>query len=108
MYKNQTKEFLQKKGIKSLYVSIDNKANKDRWKGFVTNKQLYGNHYLASEKLLEQIQKALYKSKVVTIPRYLLFDKNGNILSDNLPRPSGTEALKKEISNLLLKGNIDM
>jgi hypothetical protein len=39
--------------------------------------------------------------KIKTIPRYLLFDKNGIIIDDNAPRPSDNELktlIKKNIN----------
>jgi thiol-disulfide isomerase/thioredoxin len=40
-------------------------------------------------------KSSLYKNyKIKTIPRYLLFDKNGKIIDDDAPRPSENELIK--------------
>ena len=101
LYQNQTKTFLNSKKIQVLYISLDDKTKEDRWKHFVNTKKLVGKHYLGTEKLISQIKTLLYDGKDVYIPRYLILDKDGNILNNDLPRPSDPAAFKGAIEKLL-------
>ncbi len=103
MYKNQLKSFLENINVKTLYISIDEFAEKEKWKKFIYNKNLFGTHYLASEEFVSNLKKQIYGNEDITLPRYLLLDKNANILAFNLPRPSDLESLKKELNKLIGK-----
>uniref|UniRef100_UPI00404A45C3 TlpA family protein disulfide reductase n=1 Tax=Flavobacterium sp. TaxID=239 RepID=UPI00404A45C3 len=47
------------------------------------------------------IKSNLYKDfKISTIPRYLLFDKNGKIINENAPRPSDKNLVELIYKNL--------
>ena len=51
-YKNALDSFLQVKGVKLLYVSVDDVNSKDSWQQFIERKDLKGSHVLASEQLV--------------------------------------------------------
>ncbi|MBA5792953.1 TlpA family protein disulfide reductase [Flavobacterium sp. xlx-214] len=73
------------KSIEFVSISIDEKKDHDKWKKFVTDKQMGGIQLYADN---------AFKSKFVTdyaidgIPRFILIDPNGNIVSGDAPRPS--------------------
>lgn len=100
-YKNKLHTFLQSKNIKALYISINDTADKSNWKEYVDAKQLSGYHLLASEQLVADIKNIIYKKSDIAIPRYLLINKSGEIINDNLPRPSDFENLEKTINKLI-------
>lgn len=77
------KEF-ENKNIEFIYISID--TNKNKWlKANKDENLLPKNNYLA----LNYPQASFYNElKLKTIPRYILFDKNGILISDSAPKPS--------------------
>ncbi|WP_020597902.1 TlpA family protein disulfide reductase [Spirosoma panaciterrae] len=85
----------QKEQIVFLYLSIDD--NEDIWKRALNSLQLQGEHGLST---------GGWKSRTVqyfgiqSIPRYILINKNGQIVDDNAKRPSMTDALLQDILKL--------
>lgn len=91
-------QFLKENNIQTLYVSIDNKRSMDNWKKTVERYQLTGYHYLVNQEVNANLDRWF-----VGIPRYMLFDSNGEVLNDNLLRPSKQEELFNQIRKLLPK-----
>lgn len=84
--------------IDFVYLSFD--RNKNDW--INKNKQLgfEKNSYLINKNF--QSAFANYFN-IVTIPRYLAFDKNGLLITKNAPRPSKKEVIKKLLENMIDK-----
>jgi thiol-disulfide isomerase/thioredoxin len=80
-----------------LNLSIDNSTI--NWRSKVKQRELQSlNHFL----LLNQSKTKLTRQySIETIPRYLLFDKDGKILNADAPKPSDP-ALKQLLDSLLL------
>ena len=76
------------KNIEFVSVSIDKVSDRDKWKSMIANQALGGIQLLADND---------WKSSFVTdyqingIPRFILIDKEGNIVDPNAPRPSSTK-----------------
>lgn len=92
------REFLEKKKIATLYVSIDSPNAVSKWKRAIRKYQLAGYHYLVNQQVMDSIGKWFFG-----IPRYMIFDAEGNLLNDNLLRPSSKEELFLQINTLLTK-----
>ncbi len=86
---------LHEENIEFVSVSIDKEADKEKWMKFVEEKELKGVQLMAD---------GAWKSDVVTeyniqgIPRFLLIDEEGKILSANAKRPSDPE-IKADLMN---------
>ncbi|UKJ09279.1 TlpA family protein disulfide reductase [Solitalea lacus] len=64
-------------------MSVDGHAKKDAWKSFVKK-----NHFTSIE-LLSQFDESLFKYyKISGIPRFLIFDREGKIITVDAPKPS--------------------
>ncbi|TRZ40768.1 TlpA family protein disulfide reductase, partial [Robertkochia marina] len=94
-HKKELNSFLVENGVEMLYVSIDKEKSYEKWKSAVIEHDLVGNHFFATDNLTDFFPKGSGISKNITIPRYLLFDTNGNILDDNVPRPSSGKTEQK-------------
>src|SRR5690606_23739996 len=75
-------EELRAKDIVLLSVSVDEEKDKQKWKDFVKDENLTGVQVFASG--WSDIAKFY---KITGIPRFMVFDKKGNIVSTNSPRP---------------------
>ncbi len=79
------------KNIAFVSISIDEDKKHDKWKEFVTKEQLGGIQLFADKN---------WKSDFVTsygingIPRFILIDPQGNIVSPNAPRPSNPQLIE--------------
>lgn len=78
-----------------LSVSVDEEKDKEKWKQMVIDEKLGGVHIFASG-----WSKICKDYKITGIPRFMLFDKNGNVISTEAPRPSDP-ALKTLIMKYL-------
>ncbi|SMO38734.1 TlpA family protein disulfide reductase [Solitalea koreensis] len=90
-------EEFQGKDVVFLSVSIDVEKDKEKWKQFITEQQLGGVQLFANG--WSQIAQAY---KIKGIPRFMLFDRNGNIVNVDAPRPSEPK-LKETLIELLGK-----
>lgn len=97
-YLIKLKEEYKNKNIVFLGVSIDAQADHEKWKKFLIDNNLTGVQLFAGDKA-DDISKPY---KIKGIPRFILIDKDGRIVSENAPRPSNPE-IKLIIDNVLLQ-----
>ena len=72
-----------------LGVTVDEAKDKQKWLDFIETEGLKGIQLLANG-----WSKITKDYKINGIPRFMVFDKKGNIVSADAPRPSNPE-LKK-------------
>lgn len=75
--------------IQVVSISVDKDADKQKWEDFVKKENLTGLQLFAGSK-----GDMMDYYKISGIPRFLVFDKQGKIVSVDSPRPSNPE-LKK-------------
>lgn len=85
------------KDVVFMGVSVDEEKDKQKWLDFVKKEQLQGVQLFASgwSKIAKDYQ-------IKAIPRFMVFDKEGKIVSVDAPRPSNP-ALKEMIGKELKK-----
>ena len=88
--------FLEENQIVTLYVSIDNPSETSKWENAIDKYKLSGYHCLVNKDIRESLDKWF-----AGIPRYMLFDSTGELLDDNLPKPSTKTELYTRITQLL-------
>jgi len=86
-------EALQDKNIAFVSISVDVEKDKEKWKKFVADQQLGGIQLYA--KGWSEFTKYY---DINAIPRFLIFDQEGKIVTVDSPRPS-----MPELKELLLK-----
>ena len=89
---------LHGKDVQFVSISMDKPKELEKWKKFVAEKELSGIQLFADNAFDSDIAKSY---KINSIPRFLLFDKEGNIVDANATRPSNSKT--KDIINSLLK-----
>ena len=85
------------KDVVFMSVSIDEKKNYEKWMAFVKEKELGGVQLFA-----DGWSKITKDYKITGIPRFMLFDKEGKIITIDAPRPSNPK-LKDLINQWLNK-----
>jgi len=84
------------KNIEFVSVSIDRPKDHEKWISMVTDKELGGIQLYADKNWESKFVKDYY---IKGIPRFILIDPDGNIISPNAPRPSdpGLRTLLEEM-----------
>jgi thiol-disulfide isomerase/thioredoxin len=94
-------EYKKRDDIIFLGVSVDGLNRKDVWKGFVAKKGW------KNIELLSNYDESIMKYyKVEGIPRFMIFDKEGKIVTVDAPRPSNP-GFKKLIEQTLKDADRD-
>lgn len=73
------------KNIEFVSISIDDYKDKEKWKKMVENKELKGTQLIADKDWKSDFVK---QYAINGIPRFILLDTEGNIVSADAPRPS--------------------
>ena len=81
----QVEEKFHDKNIEFVSISVDTKKDYDKWKKFVTDKELGGIQLFADNDWNSDFIKAY---GINGIPRFILIDPKGNIVNANADRPS--------------------
>ncbi len=84
------------KNIEFISVSIDNERDKEKWINFVAEKKLGGTQIMAADDWKSEIVSSY---NILGIPRFILINAEGKIISANAPRPSHPEL--KDLLNTL-------
>jgi thiol-disulfide isomerase/thioredoxin len=66
-------------------ISVDTKKDYEKWRAFVTEKELGGVQLVADKDWSSEFVKAYM---INGIPRFILIDPAGNVVQANAPRPS--------------------
>ena len=96
-----SKELMMKlKDLPVSFVFLCFDSEKDKWKAEVEKSKLGGTHYFIPKESSEYFQKAF---SITGYPTYMLFDKNGNLISNNTSRPSDQDKIIEIIKQLAEK-----
>jgi thiol-disulfide isomerase/thioredoxin len=102
-YLKQLEELYRNKDIEFVSISIDQPKDEEKWRKMVVEKELKGIQLIADD-----AWKSLFVKDYVIqgIPRFILLDKKGNIISPSAPRPgqyveNGDMSLNSDIKDLI-------
>ncbi|KAA6345537.1 Thiol:disulfide interchange protein TlpA [termite gut metagenome] len=84
------KKILAENDIQQLYISIDDDKREKRWENGIKYFHLTGTHIRANKSLWNDLAKRFDKKNgaMLSIPWYILVDKNGNVLDEHAKSPS--------------------
>jgi thiol-disulfide isomerase/thioredoxin len=77
--------------VSLLYISIDKDKDRRKWETDINKFRLKGDHILAQKLLMQSITEVVFKNQDIIIPRYLLFNESGVLISNDFVRPSDPE-----------------
>ena len=78
------------KNIKFVSISIDRLADEGKWRKMIAEKSMGGIQLLADNEINSKFIASYY---IQGIPRFILLDKEGKIISSDAPRPSDPELI---------------
>lgn len=87
----KTEENYHGKNIEFVSISIDQQKDHEKWKNFVTEKQLGGVQLMADKDWNSDFAKGY---GITGIPRFILIGPDGKIVNADAPRPSSPELSK--------------
>ncbi|MDZ7900256.1 MAG: TlpA disulfide reductase family protein [Arcicella sp.] len=93
----ELREAYKGKDVNFVYISLD--EDSDDWMGANTKFALPAGHSFVLPNVSASSIPAQFA--VNSIPRYMLIDSLGNVVNDNAPRPSETEAIKASLDGML-------
>lgn len=96
-YLEKLQEEYKDKNIEFVSITLD--TEKDKWKSMITDRQMKGIQLIADKNFKSDFIKHY---QISGIPRFILLDTQGNIVSPNAPRPSYTNELKSLLNTLPL------
>ena len=85
------------KNIEFVSVSVDAEKDHEKWKTFVTEKELTGTQLYAGKTVLSEFIKAF---EVNSIPRFTLIDPKGVVVDADAKRPSDPR-LQEQLNKIL-------
>ena len=94
-YSQNLQEEFKGQDVVFLYLSVD--RNAQQWLSMIEKLQITGEHYRANSDVHQELNNQF---NVRSIPRYVLIDKKGKVVSANATRPSNP-AVVEEIKKLL-------
>lgn len=95
-------KFIKEFKIDLVYLSIDKQEHRTKWEKEIENLGLDGYHVLAGDALQASIKEIIFDDGAMAIPRYVLVDENGKIISSDFKRPSDP-MFRKEIEKAFIK-----
>ena len=78
-------------------ISLDKESKKDAWRRMVDEEGLMGLQLFADNSFNSAFAKAF---QISAIPRFVLIDKEGKIVSANAPRPSDEKGIDEIFKTL--------
>lgn len=85
-----------------LYLSIDNPQAEKAWRKAIPYYQLKGHHLLAGQELAQAVYRELGDERgAISIPRFLIVDKEGKIAVPNAASPDQPDKLIEQLKTVL-------
>lgn len=94
-FSHKLKERMKGKDVVFIYLSTD--RDQKAWENMMIMMQLEGEHYRANKDIHKYLST---EYDLQYIPHYIIFDKEGNLVKNNAPRPS-SEEIQGELEALL-------
>jgi len=99
-YDDNLYAFLTDKRVQLLFISLDKPEEETKWKKDLQWFNLNGYHIMAGKTLHNSIKKEINEGNPLSIPRYVLINEKGEVLSNDIGKPSSS-AFKNKVSKLL-------
>ena len=94
-YLKQLENEMHGKNIEFVSISVDVPKDRQKWLDYVKENEMVGHTLMADNAFKDEM---MIKYGVKAIPRFILIDPKGNIVSSNTPQPRDAafrEYLKK-------------
>lgn len=102
-YAHELKKKFKGKDVVFVYLDMDDHLRDASWKEYLTYYNIEGEHYRMTQEEIQAIWKEIKAAggNNGLYPTYVLFDRNGRIITPNAERPSSQEKLYSQIDKVL-------
>jgi thiol-disulfide isomerase/thioredoxin len=83
-----------------LYISVDKPEAEKQWKDMIKYYDLRGHHVLVNPALEKELRELFGQGGMISIPWYMLFDKEGQLAETHASRPSELKQLRKALEKI--------
>ena len=97
-YLKELEEELHEENLAFVSISVDKEKDKGKWENMIAEKQLKGYQLFSDKDWKSDFVKAY---GIQGIPRFILIDKAGKIISPDAPRPSSGDEIRSMIAEAL-------
>ena len=98
-YDQEYYDLLKGHNISPLFISIDEASENEKWMEKAKDLGLDGYHVRADSTLRVSVMRRFFRSGNVAMPRYVLIDEHGRVVSDKFIRRSNPR-FKDELSRV--------
>ncbi|MEO5944970.1 MAG: thioredoxin-like domain-containing protein [Ferruginibacter sp.] len=93
-------EYLTKNSIAIIYISFDKEKDDSAWRDKISANELFGSHVRASKSLQDSLTTLIWGGiDASSLPNYLLFNKEGEVVNKSSLHPSTGIKLYNEIES---------
>ena len=102
-YKGELEVFAKNKDLEKLFISIDKPEKEQSWLDAISFYDLNGHHIRSNSELLNDLRQNYSDDGkgTLTLPRYLIFDRDGKLVERAANRPSDKEKLFTQLNKYL-------
>jgi thiol-disulfide isomerase/thioredoxin len=104
-YKDGLNNFIKDKDIELLYLSVDHGYQWEKWESFINDNHMAGHHVHANEQLVSDLRAKFAREsngrKVLSLPTYVIVNKQGKIVNKSAFRPSHKQLLYDQLKAVL-------
>ena len=97
-YRKNLKKLLEAWSMEILCISIDEEFRDKQWRDMIKYYDLEGNHVRAGNELVADLRRIFNRNGSISIPWYMLIDREGNIVKEHAKPPSQISELEKQIN----------
>jgi len=98
-FQDTLKPFLNRHGIKMVYIAFEYGNSREVWKNFIKGYKLEGYHFISNDKFKNDIKK--HVGELQKVPTYIIVDKNGKVVETDAFFPSQSKELIGQLIKIL-------
>lgn len=96
-YQKELNQYLEKKGIVHLFVSVDHQNAINDWKDQIKLHDLKGYHIRANPSLVKSLSAIFWDGKGYALPLYAIMTAGGKIANDDALKPADRKKLFQQL-----------
>lgn len=104
-YKDGLNAFVKDKDIELVYLSVDYNYQWQKWENFIKENHMSGHHIHANEQLVQDLKQHFAKQsggrKALSLPTYIIVNKQGEVINKSAFRPSQKQLLYNQLKDAL-------